>query len=181
MDYSVFIATSLDGYIATPDGGIDWLMNAGDPGDMADFSYDSFIKNIDVLVMGKNSFEKILTFPDWPYGPIPVIVLSNSLTQLPDINGASLELFSGPLTELNSLLESRNYKKAYIDGGKTIQSFLQAGLITDITITTIPIILGEGLSLFGNISHMIPLEHIETASFNCGIVASRYSVIPKKT
>ncbi|MGL1934768.1 MAG: dihydrofolate reductase family protein [Fibrobacterales bacterium] len=180
MDYSVFIATSLDGFIATSDGGIDWLMNAGDPGAMGTFSYDSFIKSVDVLVMGKNSFEKVLTFPDWPYGSMPVIVLSTSLTQLPDVEGATLELFSGSLTQLNSLLESRNYQRAYIDGGKTIQSFLGAGLITDITITTIPILLGEGLSLFGSIPHMIPLEHRETASFKCGFVASRYSVMPKK-
>ncbi len=178
MEYSVYIATSIDGFIATPDGGIDWLMEySADAKIKGEFSYEQFISSIDVLIMGRNTFEKVLTFGEWPYEGTPLIVLSTTLTEVPaDLQGKA-ETFNGSLEELDQLLTKREYKRAYIDGGRTVQSFLNEGLVSDLTLTRIPVILGGGISLFGTSDLPIKLNHEKTETNSVGFVMSRYRVI----
>jgi len=176
MKISVYIATSLDGYIARPNGDIDWLMESDDSDGKEDYGYKEFSDTVDCMVMGRNSMEMVMSFPEWPYESKRVIVLSNRLKEAPSLLQDKVELYSGSLTELVTKLKNDGCKRLYIDGGKTIQSFINEELITDITITKIPILLGEGLSLFGKTKHDIKLKHIETKSYASGFVKSTYEV-----
>ena len=150
MPNIVYIATSLDGYIAKKDGGIDWLLEIPNP-EESDFGFGEFMKNIDAIVMGRNTFEIVITFDTWPY-PKPVFVLSSTLNSVPEKLIGKVELIKGdPLSVLKEL-NSRNYFNLYIDGGKTIQQFLKLNLIGEMIITQIPILLGEGIPLFGSLA-----------------------------
>lgn len=139
MTNYVYIATSLDGFIATPDGGLDWLFDIPNP-DQSDYGYSEFMGGIDAIVMGRNTFEKVLTFSDWPYNK-PVFVLSNSLTAVPEPIVAQAEIVKGDIKSLVNQLHQRGYQNLYVDGGKTIQSFLKADLIDEMIITRVPILL----------------------------------------
>lgn len=176
MKVSVFIATSLDGFIARQNGDIDWLMSAGDPDDTEDYGYKAFSDSVDCMVMGRNSLEKVLSFSQWPYEGKRVIVLSSTMKQVPPQVAGKVELYSGPLQNLVNTLKAEACRRLYIDGGKTIQSFLREGLVTDLTITTIPILLGEGLPLFGTTGRDIKLKHINTEAYPNGFVISTYEV-----
>lgn len=183
---SVFIATSLDGFIARPDGSIDWLdrANATIP-DGEDCGYNAFIETVDVIVMGRNTFEHVLTFEEWPYGDKKVIVLSRQGVVVADSIGRS-SLLTNEKTVSTSAeapellverLSSAGAQHLYIDGGQTIQSFLCAGLITELTITVIPIMLGMGKPLFGSLLKSdILLEHVSTTTYDFGFVQSTYCV-----
>ncbi len=154
----VFIAVSLDGFIARQDGDIDWLMKQQTAGE--DHGYDAFMASVDGLVMGRGSFEKVLSFNDWPYHK-PVVVLSRTLSDA-DIPGElrnKVRLSSLEPGELMRELGREGWQRAYVDGGKVIRSFLRVGLISDITLTHIPILIGEGLPLFGGLDRDIDLEH----------------------
>ena len=176
MKISVFIATSLDGYIARPNGDISWLMEADDSGGKEDYGYKEFSDTVDCMVIGRNSMEKVMSFPEWSYKGKRVIVLSNTLKEAPSQLQNKIELYSGSLIKLVAKLKDDGCKRIYIDGGKTIQSFINEELITDITITKIPILLGEGLSLFGKIKHDIKLNHIVSKSYPSGFVKSTYEI-----
>jgi dihydrofolate reductase len=176
MKASVFIATSLDGYIARENGDIDWLSAADGEGSAEDYGYQEFIDSVDVLVMGRNSFEKVLTFGKWPYGNKQVVVLSSRLLKIPADIADSVEHKSSSPNELVKELSTRGAKHLYIDGGKTIQGFLTAGLIQQIIITRIPILIGNGIPLFGPLNKDIKLRHIETRTFASGLVQSRYEI-----
>ena len=176
MKVSAYIATSLDGYIARPNGDINWLMEADDSGGKEDYGYKEFSDTVDCMVMGRNSMEMVMGFPEWPYEGKRVVVMSNTLKEVASQLQNKVELYSGSLTELVTRLKNDGCKRLYIDGGKTIQSFINEELITDVTITKIPILLGEGLSLFGKTKHDIKLNHIETKSYASGFVKSTYEV-----
>lgn len=177
MNCSVFIAVSLDGFIARPDGDIDWLERANQAApEGEDFGYKAFFESVDGLVMGRNTFEKVLSFGEWPYASKPVVVLSRSLAQLPEGCPESVELSASAPADLATELDRRGWKRAYIDGGATIQSFLAAGLIGDLTITTIPVLLGDGIPLFGPVEQDVSLTLLRTSSFGCGFVQSTYRV-----
>lgn len=145
---SVFIATSLDGFIARTDGRIDWLeaanlrVPAGE-----DCGYQAFMATVDGLVMGRNTFDTVAAFGDWPYGELPVTVLSRR--PLPDDAPASVSCSDEPPQQLLARLAAAGHRHLYIDGGVTIQRFLAAGLIDRLTVTTIPVLLGSGRPLFG--------------------------------
>jgi dihydrofolate reductase len=133
------------------------------------------------MLMGRNSMEMVMGFiatgvAEWPYEGKRVVVLSNTLKQAPAQLADKVELYSGSLTELAQRLEHEGCKRLYIDGGKTIQSFLHEGLITDLTITTIPVLLGEGLPLFGNTGRDIKLKHVKTEAYASGFVQSSYEI-----
>ena len=154
---SIFIATSLDGYIADKNGGIDWLLSIPNP-DQDDMGYHSFMENIDALVMGRVTYETVLGFQgEWPY-PRPVFVLSNTLNSIPDHLNEKVFLIQGKPKEILETIHSKGFSRLYIDGGKTIQSFLKEGLINELIITTIPILLGGGFSLFGELNSFINFE-----------------------
>jgi dihydrofolate reductase len=172
MTASVFIATSLDGFIAREDGGLDWLpADGGEP-----HGYEEFIATVDAIVIGRKTFEIVLGFNAWPYEQRPVIVLSASMTDLKVLEGAVCELMAGPPAEIVVRLAKRGMKHLYIDGGVTIQRFLRAGLIQRLVITRIPVLLGSGIPLFGPLAKDIRFEHVSTRWFPSGMVQSEYLV-----
>jgi len=176
LEKSVFIATSLDGYIARGDGNLDWLDKANlSVPEGEDCGYVSFMSSVDVLVMGRNTFEKVLSFGGWPYEK-KVIVLSSNNLEIPE--NLKKRVYSSAETpeELCNRLAADGIKRIYVDGGSVIQSFLAGGLITDITITVIPVLIGSGISLFGNTVKDIELEHISTKSYEFGFVQNKYVV-----
>lgn len=171
----VFIATSLDGYIAKLDGGIDWLLKRDNPAE--DHGYNDFIKGIDGLIMGRGSFEKAIAFDPWPYA-IPVVVMSKALRpeDVPDRLKDKVRLVDHSPAQLMKSLEKEGWRKAYVDGGLIIQSFLREKLIVDMVITTVPVLLGEGRRLFGFLSEEVALTHTKTTAFPSGLVQSTYMI-----
>jgi dihydrofolate reductase len=171
----VFIATSLDGFIARDDGDIGWLLERDSSAE--DHGYDAFIKDIDVIVMGSGCYEGIRHVTPWPYTR-PVLVMSRGLRDQPlpeDLLG-KVEVTDRSPAEVMAMLEARGARRVYVDGGRIIQSFLRAGLIDDMVITQVPILLGQGRSLFGPLSLDVPLAHDHTRSFPSGLVQSRYRI-----
>ena len=146
--------------------------------DGEDHGFAAHMEAFDGLVMGRGSFQNVLSFGEWPYDK-PVIVVSRSLTaeDIPDHLREKVRLSSQEPEALMQALDKEGWKQAYIDGGKLVQSFLRVGLIFDITLTRVPILIGEGLSLFGYIDHDIDLEHVSTESFASGLVTSKYRII----
>ena len=177
MKVSVFIATSIDGFIARKDGDIDWLSDGSQNKSDEDYGYQEFIDTVDVLVMGRNSYEKVLSFGEWPYSEIKVVVLRSRMQKVPANNDASIEFKSCSPSELVSELRKTGAKHLYIDGGRTIQGFLKEGLVQDVIITRIPVLLGEGISLFGPLDSDIKLKHIVTNQYENGFVQSKYEVV----
>ena len=176
MKTSVFIAISLDGFIAREDGQIDWLPSGEVVSDGEDYGYKDFMRTVDTLVMGRKTYETALGFDEWPYGTMPVVVLSSRALNIPKPIAGSVESMSCAPAELIQVLAKRGATRLYIDGGATIQSFLKAGLIQQITITRIPVLIGSGISLFGKLDHDITLHHIDTRQFPSGFVRSTYEV-----
>ena len=171
MKASVFIGTSLDGFIARVNGDLDFLpADGGEP-----HGYDEFIATVDALVIGRKTFQTVLTFDTWPYGEKPVFVLSTH-TLAPAPLGAAVERMSGDPAEIVSRLDARGIQHVYVDGGITIQRFLQAGLIQRLSITRVPVLIGAGIPLFGAIEHDIALTHITTRAYPSGLVSSEYAV-----
>jgi dihydrofolate reductase len=168
---SVFIATSLDGFIARANGDLDWLP----PGGGEEHGYDAFFASVDALVIGRKTYETVLSFDTWPYGGKPVYVLSTG-TLAPAPRGAVVERMAGTPAEIVSQLAARGVRHAYVDGGITIQRFLQAGLIQRLVITRIPVLLGAGIPLFGALQHDIALRHVGTRQYASGLVQSEYVV-----
>lgn len=172
MTASVFIATSLDGFIARQDDALDWLpANGGE-----EHGYSEFITTVDAIVMGHRTYEKVLTFGAWPYGKKQVIVLSTNPSGVAVPEGAVCEAMAGTPSEIVTRLSERGLAHLYIDGGVTIQRFLEAGLIQRLILTRIPVLLGSGLPLFGPLSRDIRLEHVGTRSFASGLVQSEYRI-----
>jgi dihydrofolate reductase len=173
MRASVFIATSLDGFIAREDGGLDWL-----PTDPEPHGYDEFIATVDAIVLGRKSFETVLAFDTWPYGTKRVVVLSSRPSELTAPKGAVCDMMNGTPQEIVARLAERGLEHLYVDGGVTIQGFLEAGLIQRMVITRIPVLLGRGIPLFGPISRDVRFEHVATRAFPSGMVQSEYRVVP---
>lgn len=174
----VFIATSLDGFVAREDHALDWLMKQETAGE--DHGYDAFMADIDGLVMGSGSFRTVLGFEDWPYAK-PVVVMSGSLREgdIPDRLRERVRLSTdGPVETFRSLA-AQGWRRAYVDGGRLVQSFLRDGLIADMVVTVVPILLGRGIRLFGPLERDIDLELLESRSFPSGLVRLRYRCRPK--
>jgi len=168
----VYIATSLDRFIARADGSIDWL---GEPDPSEDYGWADFIRSIDHIVMGRNTFEKVLSFGEvWPYEGTPLTVLSSTLDGIPPhLQGKADILSLDPLAVLENL-RKKGCKRIYVDGGETIQRFLQADLIDDLILTTLPVLIGSGIPLFGSIDADMAWEHVATKAFKGGIIQSAY-------
>ncbi len=167
----VFVAQSLDGFIASKDGSTSWL-NMPNP-TKTDYGYNNFLKQIDAFIIGRLTFEKALKYKPYPYSK-QVFVLSTTLKNIPINLQDSVEIVNGDLKTILQDIQSKGYKNLYIDGAKTIQSFLKEGLIDEITINTLPIILGEGIKLFENINKTIPLILKSKTSYENGILTSTY-------
>ena len=172
----VFIATSLDGFIARPDGDIDWLLQRDDPAE--DHGYPAFIADKDVIVMGRGSYEKALTFDTWFY-ELPVVVLSEQLVDAPVPKSLKGKLRFSRLAPkaLMTELASQGVHRVYVDGGQVVQSFLREGLVTDMVITTVPVLIGAGRPLFGGLGRDVDLELVSSRSFPSGLVQSTYRLV----
>jgi dihydrofolate reductase len=172
MMASVFVGTSLDGFIARSNGAFDFLpADGGEP-----HGYEEFIASVDAIVMGRKTFETVLTLGAWPYGDKRVVVLSSRPVELSAAIGGVVEQMAGTPAQIVSQLAASGAHHLYIDGGITIQQFLRAGLIQRLIITRVPVLIGEGIPLFGSLSHDVRLRHIATRHYPSGLVSSEYHV-----
>jgi dihydrofolate reductase len=170
----VFIATSLDGFVARKDHQLDWLTKQDTQG--GDQGFARFMESVDGLVMGRNSYETVLGFDqEWPYAT-PVVVLSRSLSQsdVPAELVGKVEMSDLEPVELMTQLAKDGWSRAYVDGGRLVQSFIRLGLVEDIILTVVPILIGDGLHLFGELESDIDLELLGSKSFDSGLVQSHY-------
>ena len=176
MKTSIFVGASVDGFIARSNGAFDFL-SAG--GGERDNGYDEFFATVDAVVMGRNTYEIVLPFPTWPYGPKPVFVLSTRPIALAP-SGSCVERMSGDPAEILSLLSARGFQHVYVDGGVTIQRFLRAGLIQRLVITRVPVLIGTGIPLFGPVDPDVLLTHVATRQLSGGAVQSEYLIQPAR-
>jgi len=184
MKCSVYIATSADGYIATLDGGVDWLHAAGNPdadmGANPDMGFGEFIGAVDCMIMGRKCMEIISSMnllpEQWPYGDIHIVVLSKSIEEPPKNLKGKVEMYSGDIPDLVNALDGKGFDHAYIDGGATITSFLNLKLINEMTITKAPVLLGEGIALFGELNNHIKLQESEAQAFPNDFIQMKYKV-----
>jgi dihydrofolate reductase len=173
MKVSVFVGTSLDGFIARPNGTFDFLP----PGGGEPHGYDEFVAAVDTIVMGRNTYETVLTLGAWPYGNKRVVVLSNRPIDFSAVRVGVVEQMAGPPEQIIAQLAHSGASHIYVDGGITIQQFLRAGLIQCLTITRVPVLIGEGIPLFGSLPHDVQLRHIATRHYPSGLVSSEYHVV----
>ncbi len=174
MIASVFIGTSVDGFIARPNGALDFLPEGGgEP-----HGYHEFFASVDALVIGRKTFETVLAFPEWPYGDKRVIVLSSQALDLSKVPAGRVEQMQGSPRDIFSQLERRGIRHIYVDGGVTIQRFLREGLIQRLVITRVPVLIGQGTPLFGALPGDIRLEHVQTQQYGSGLVKTEYRVLP---
>ena len=174
MMVSIFIGTSVDGFIARSNGDLDFLpMGGGEP-----HGYDEFIASVDALVIGRKTFETVLAFPAWPYGKKRVVVLSSQPVDLSIVREGRVEHMDGPPAEIVAKLAASGAHHLYVDGGNTIQRFLRAGLVQRLTITRVPVLIGEGIPLFGALPRDLRLRHVATQQYSSGLVKSEYQVAP---
>lgn len=167
----VFIGTSLDGFIARENGDLEWL--TGTDLEMGDTGYDEFFASVDAMVIGRNTYETIAAFEEWPYGGKRVLVLSRTLAQ---VEGPQTSVHHD-LDEVLAVLDAEGAKAVYVDGGKTIQEFLRRGLIGEITISRAPVLIGSGIPLFGPLDADVHLVHKRTRELGAGFVQSTYDVV----
>jgi len=173
MTVSVFVGTSVDGFIARPNGDLDFLP----PGGGEPHGYVEFIASVDAIVIGRNTYETVLKFAEWPYGKKRVVVLSSRPLDLSVAGaGAVVEQMGGTPAEIVSRLTSSGATHLYVDGGITIQGFLRAGLVQRLVITRVPVLIGEGIPLFGTLPRDLRLRHVATRHYPSGLVQSEYDV-----
>ncbi|MCU1285715.1 MAG: bifunctional deaminase-reductase-like protein [Acidobacteriales bacterium] len=172
MKLSVFCGVSVDGFLARPDHALDFL----ETGEQEPHGFEEFFASVDVMVIGRKTFEVVMSFGKWFYRKKPVVVLSTGALDLSSIKGGVVEQMSGEPAKIVKQLKARGFKHAYIDGGITIQRFLSAGLIDRMVITRVPILIGSGIPLFGPLSRDIALCHIATRSYKGGLVQSEYEL-----
>jgi dihydrofolate reductase len=172
MKLSVFCGVSVDGFLARPNDALDFLRT----GEQEPHGFEEFYGSVDVVVIGRKTFEVVLTFGKWFYGKKPVVVLSSGLLDFSSVKGGVVEQMSGEPAEIVTQLKTRGFKHAYIDGGITIQRFLAAGLIDRLVITRVPVLIGTGIPLFGPVPRDISLCHVATRCYNGGLVQSEYEV-----
>src|SRR4030095_12014956 len=171
MKTIVYVGTSLDGFIARKDGDIDWLVKFQNK--EVHESYREFINRIDAIVIGKGTYEKVLSFPEWPYDK-KVFVLSTTLKQIPGKLKEKVVLISMKPKELLNHLSNEGFSNIYIDGGKVIQSFLKEDLIDELIITRVPVLIGTGIPLFGYLDNDLQFQHIRTDMYSDGLIKSYY-------
>src|SRR5258708_22530345 len=182
MMVSVFVGTSVDGFIARPNGNFDFLPEGGgEP-----HGYNEFMGSVDALVIGRKTFEVVLALPEWPYGDKRVVVLSSQALDFSTIGRSparagvvehQVEQMTGPPAEIIAKLAASGVKHIYVDGGITVQAFLRAGLIQRLTITRVPVLIGEGIPLFGSLPRDVRLRHVATQQYASGLVKSEYEVV----
>jgi dihydrofolate reductase len=172
MTVSVFVGTSVDGFIARANGDFDFLPEGGgEP-----HGYTEFMASVDALVIGRNTFEKVRAFPTWPYGDKLVVVLSSRPVDFSAVRGGVVEQMAGPPAEIVSKLAETGARHLYVDGGITIQRFLRADQVHRLTITRVPVLIGDGIPLFGSLLRDVKLRHVATQQYPSGLVKSEYEI-----
>lgn len=172
MKVSVFVGTSVDGFIARPNGNLDFLPHGGgEP-----HGYNEFIATVDAIVIGRKTFETVLAMEGWPYEKKRVVVLSSRPVDLSKASGA-VEHMRGSPAEIVAQLTASGAKHLYVDGGITVQGFLRAALVQRLVITRVPVLIGDGIPLFGSLPRDVRLHHIATRSYASGLVQSEYQVV----
>lgn len=171
----IFMAMSLDGFVARENHGLDWLLKQKTEGE--DHGHEAFMETVDGLVVGSGSFRTMLTFDTWPYDK-PVIVLSRTLKpdDIPKELRGNVRIRDQSPNEIMETLSDEGWKRAYIDGGKIVQSFMRAGLIADMTVTLVPILIGAGKRMFGPLNADVDLQLLQSRSFPSGLITSKYKV-----
>ncbi|MGA2370632.1 MAG: dihydrofolate reductase family protein [Candidatus Korobacteraceae bacterium] len=173
MMITVFVGTSVDGFIARANGDLDFLPEGGgEP-----HGYSEFIATVDAIVIGRNTFEKVLTFDSWPYSKKRVVVLSSRPVDLSLAVGGVVEQMAGSPADIVSRLAASGAKHLYVDGGITIQRFLAAGLVQRLIITRVPVLIGDGIPLFGALPRDVRLRHVATRHYPSGLVQSEYEIV----
>ena len=173
MVVSVFIGTSLDGFIARQNGSYDFLPEGGgEP-----HGYDEFMASVDTLVIGRKTFEAVLALPAWPYGSKNVVVLSSKPVDFSGVRGHTIQHMAGPPAAIVATLAAEGAQHVYVDGGITIQRFLRDGLVQRLIITRVPVLIGEGIPLFGSLPQDLRLRHVATRQYKSGLVQSEYHVL----
>jgi dihydrofolate reductase len=172
MKVSVFVGVSVDGFLARCDGRLDFL----DAGGSEPHGFEEFFATVDALVIGRNTFEVVLAFPEWPYGDKRVVVLSSQSLDLTALSGKPVEQMSGDPAAIIARLAAEGVRHIYVDGGITIQRFMRAGLVNSLTVTRVPILIGEGIPLFGSLPHDVLLRHVATRTYAGGLVQSDYEI-----
>lgn len=169
----VFIAKSLDGFIAGKNGETDWLHSIPNPQN-EDMGFNDLMSEVDAIVMGKTTFTTVLEFGvEWPYIK-PVFVLSRSLKDIPAPLQEKVFILKGSPEEVLKQIHAKGFLKLYIDGGQIIQQFLQSDLIDELRITTLPILLGGGFPLFGDLESPLKFEHVRSHLFLNQLVQNHY-------
>jgi dihydrofolate reductase len=172
----VFVGTSLDGFIARENGDFAWLTAAGDA--LGETGYDEFFASVDAMVVGRGTFDTVSAFPEWPYAGKRVLVLSRTLLRSLDADAEPDTTVHATLGEVLQVLAAEGRRRVYVDGGRTIQSFLRAGLIRELTITRAPVLIGSGIPLFGPLGADVHLRHVGTRELGAGFTQSSYEVLP---
>lgn len=167
---TVYIATSIDGYIARKDGSLDWLDRVG--GFDEDYGFQKLIDSIDAVILGRNTYEVAATVQDWPYKGKRIVVLSNSLQTVRE----ETELFRGDITQLVAQLHQDGIKHIWIDGGVTISQFLDLQMVDCMTLSIIPVILGGGMPLFNPIGKELDCHLVSSQSYPSGLVQLNYEL-----
>jgi dihydrofolate reductase len=173
MTVSVFVGVSVDGFMARLNGDLDFLP----PGGGEPHGYDEFMASVDALVIGRKTFETVLAFAAWPYGTKRVVVLSSRPVDLSAVRDGVVEQMAGTPAEIVKQLAARGIEHIYVDGGITIQGFLRAGLVQRLIVTRVPVLIGEGIPLFGALPRDVQLRHVATRHFPSGLVQSEYQVV----
>ena len=183
IKFSIYIATTLDGFIARPDGSLDWLPGSDGSGeslDQEDYGMGAFMATVDALLMGRNTYDLVKSFDGpWPYGKVPAYVLSNTMKQedVPDKHKDKVNIIKGDPATVATILNDDKINHVYVDGGKTIQQYLRAGLITQLILTKVPVLIGRGISLFGPLEKDLHLKLENTKSYDNGFTQTTYQVI----
>ena len=174
MKTSVFVGVSVDGFLARADGALDFLDAAGSES----HGYEEFIAAVDTIVIGRKTFEFVMSFDSWPYGDRRVVILSSRPLDLSaaSARGGRVAQAGGPPARIVAMLEAEGAEHVYVDGGVTIQGFLRAGLIQRLIISRVPVLIGSGIPLFGALPRDVPLRHVATKAFRGGLVQSEYEV-----
>ena len=175
---SIFIGTSLDGFIAREDGDIGWLRSINKkatPGE--DFGFNSFLESVDLIVMGRKTFEQVIAFNDWPYKDTKIIVLTSNDIEIPEkLNKTVTTSNTLSSAQLIKELSNQSINHIYVDGGTVIHDFLSAGLVDEITVTIVPILIGKGKSFSGLLPKDLYLQALKTTVYHFGFVQNKYKI-----
>ncbi|KAB1196552.1 MULTISPECIES: dihydrofolate reductase family protein [Haloferax] len=172
---TLYIATSVDGYIADDDGGVGWLDEFEEDTENDDIveAYEEFFDSVECLVMGATTYEQILGFGEWPYGDLPTYVFTHR--ELPQATD-TVEFVAGDVDSVATELEEQ-YDHCWLVGGAQLaREFLRTGHVDDLRLSLIPVLLGSGIPLFTATDETRRLQHLDTQTFRSGIVELRYSV-----